>query len=142
MCSPSIIAVSTTADTLNEALRRFDLDQCANGDLVVGIMGRACMRGCGILLVQLGPPSWWSFFFDGRAYATNRCLRKKMEELEGKRQNVMAVTDFLALFWQFQHNQKKGDAMKKIIWALAFAITTGMALTTAFGFDLLPLHLF
>ena len=23
-------------------LRRFDLDQCANGDLVVGIMGRAC----------------------------------------------------------------------------------------------------
>jgi hypothetical protein len=36
---------------------------------------------------------------------------------------------------------KKGDAMKKIIWALAFAITTGMALTTAFGFNLLPLHL-
>ena len=31
--------------------------------------------------------------------------------------------------------------MKKIIWALAFAITTGVALTTAFGFDLLPLHL-
>jgi len=31
--------------------------------------------------------------------------------------------------------------MKKIIWALAFAITTGIALTTAFGFDLLPLHL-
>ena len=35
----------------------------------------------------------------------------------------------------------KGDAMKKIIWALAFAIATGVALTTAFGFDLLPLHL-
>jgi hypothetical protein len=31
--------------------------------------------------------------------------------------------------------------MKKIIWALAFTITTGMALTTAFGFNLLPLHL-
>ena len=65
-------------------LRRFDLDQCANGDLVVGIMGRACMRGRGILLVQLGPPSWWPFFFGGRGgVATNRCLRKKMEELEG-----------------------------------------------------------
>ena len=24
-----------------------------------------------------------------------------------KLQNVMAVTDFLALFWQFQHNQKR-----------------------------------
>jgi hypothetical protein len=29
--------------------------------------------------------------------------------------------------------------MKKIIWALAFAITTGVALTTAFGFGLIPL---
>jgi len=36
---------------------------------------------------------------------------------------------------------KKGDAVKKIIWALAFAITTGIALTTAFGFNLLPVHL-
>jgi hypothetical protein len=33
----------------------------------------------------------------------------------------------------------KGDAMKKIIWALAFAITTGVALTAAFGFGLIPL---
>ena len=33
----------------------------------------------------------------------------------------------------------KGDAMKKIIWALAFATTTGVALTTAFGFGLIPL---
>jgi hypothetical protein len=53
----------------------------------------------------------------------------------------MAITDFLALFWQTQHNKKRGTAMKKIIWALAFAIATGVALTTAFGFDLLPLHL-
>jgi len=29
--------------------------------------------------------------------------------------------------------------MKKIIWAVALAITTGMALTTAFGFGLIPL---
>jgi hypothetical protein len=33
----------------------------------------------------------------------------------------------------------KGDAMKKIIWALAFVITTGVALTAAFGFGLIPL---
>ena len=32
----------------------------------------------------------------------------------------------------------KGDAMKKIIWAFAFAVATGMALTTAFGFGLIP----
>jgi hypothetical protein len=32
------IAMSTTADTLNEGpLRRFDLDQCANGDLLLGL---------------------------------------------------------------------------------------------------------
>jgi hypothetical protein len=24
-----------------------------------------------------------------------------------KLQNVMAITDFLALFWQFQHNQRR-----------------------------------
>ena len=30
-------------------------------------------------------------------------------------------------------------SLKKIIWALAFAITTGVALTTAFGFGLIPL---
>jgi len=29
--------------------------------------------------------------------------------------------------------------MKKIIWALTFAITTGVALTTAFGLGLIPL---
>jgi hypothetical protein len=29
--------------------------------------------------------------------------------------------------------------MKKIIWALAFVITTGVALTTAFGFGFIPL---
>ena len=33
----------------------------------------------------------------------------------------------------------KGDTMKKIIWALTFAITTGVALTTAFGLGLIPL---
>ena len=26
-----------------------------------------------------------------------------------KLQNVMAITDFLALFWQSNHNQKRGD---------------------------------
>jgi len=41
---------------------RFDLDQCADCDPVVGIMGRACMRGRGILLVQLGPPQLVAFF--------------------------------------------------------------------------------
>jgi len=61
----------------------------------------------------------------------------------GKFQNVMAVTEVLALFWQSPHNQKWGTAMKKIaaILALAFALTIGMTLTTAFAFSLLPLLL-
>jgi len=55
----------------------------------------------------------------------------------------MAVTEVLALFWQSPHNQKWGTAMKKIaaILALAFALTIGMTLTTAFAFSLLPLLL-
>ncbi len=56
-------------------------------------------------------------------------------------ENVMAVTEVLALFWQSPPSKKRGAAMKKIavILALAFAVTTGMALTTAFGFGLIPL---
>jgi hypothetical protein len=49
----------------------------------------------------------------------------------------------LALFWQSPHNQKRGTAMTiPAILALAFAITTGVALTTAFGFGLLPLGIY
>jgi hypothetical protein len=52
----------------------------------------------------------------------------------------MAVTDLLALFWQSQHSYRRVIAMTiAAILALAFAITTGMALTTAFAFGLLPL---
>jgi hypothetical protein len=55
----------------------------------------------------------------------------------------MAVTDVLALFWQISTPVKRGTAMKRIalILALAFAFATGMALTTAFAFGLLPLLL-
>jgi hypothetical protein len=56
-----------------------------------------------------------------------------------KLQNVMAITDFLALFWQFLHNQKRGTSMIPVILALGLA--TGMALTIAFAFGLLPLVL-
>ena len=52
----------------------------------------------------------------------------------------MAVTDVLALFWQFAHYWRRVIVMTTAAnVALAFAITTGMALTTAFGFGLLPL---
>jgi len=51
----------------------------------------------------------------------------------------MAITEFLALFWQFPHNQKRGTSMIPVILALGLA--TGMALTTAFAFGLLPLVL-
>ena len=54
-----------------------------------------------------------------------------------KLQNVMVVTDVLALFWQF--NEKRGTSMIPVILALGLA--TGMALTTAFAFGLLPLVL-
>jgi hypothetical protein len=55
----------------------------------------------------------------------------------------MAVTDVLALFWQSPHRSKRVTAMTKgVILALAFAITTGVALTTAFGFGLLPLGIY
>ena len=65
-----------------------------------------------------------------------RCAREKLL-------NVMAITDVLALFRQSPHSQKRDAAMKKIsvIVALAFALTAGMALTTAFAFSLLPLVL-
>jgi hypothetical protein len=45
----------------------------------------------------------------------------------------------LALFWQSQHNQKRGTSMIPVILALGIAV--GMALTTAFAFGLLPLIL-
>ncbi len=53
----------------------------------------------------------------------------------------MAPGSDLTCFWQSAHKQKRGAVMKKIavILALAFALTTGMALTTAFGCGLLPL---
>jgi hypothetical protein len=54
-------------------------------------------------------------------------------------QNVMAITDVLALFWQSLHNQKRGTSMIPVILALGLA--AGMALTTAFAFGLLPLLL-
>jgi len=34
-----------------------------NGDLLLGLGAAPCSTGRGILLVQLGPPSWWPFFF-------------------------------------------------------------------------------
>jgi hypothetical protein len=54
----------------------------------------------------------------------------------------MVVTEVLALFWQPQH-ARRGVIVMTIaaILALAFAITTGMALTTAFAFGPLPLPL-
>jgi hypothetical protein len=42
----------------------------------------------------------------------------------------------LALFWQSAHNKIGATAMIPVILAMAFV---GMALTTAFGFGLLPL---
>jgi hypothetical protein len=51
----------------------------------------------------------------------------------------MAVTDVLALLWQLSHCWKKGTAMIAVILPLAFALITGIALTTAFAFGLLPL---
>jgi hypothetical protein len=53
----------------------------------------------------------------------------------------MAITDVLALFWQSRHSKKGALAMKKIavILPLAFTLTTGVALTTAFGLGLIPL---
>jgi hypothetical protein len=51
----------------------------------------------------------------------------------------MAITDVLELFWQSQHNQKRGTSMIPVILALGLAV--GMAMTTAFAFGLLPLVL-
>jgi len=59
----------------------------------------------------------------------------------GKLQNVMAVTEVLALFWQPHHNQKRSTAMKKTAAIVGVAFTVGMVLTTAFAFSLLPLAL-
>jgi hypothetical protein len=56
-----------------------------------------------------------------------------------KLQNVMAITDVFALFWQSRHDQKRGTSMIPVILALGLA--AGMALTTAFAFGLLPLLL-
>ena len=55
----------------------------------------------------------------------------------------MAVTEILALFCNLYVPEEEGIAMKKIavILALAFAVTIGMVLTTAFAFELLPLLL-
>jgi hypothetical protein len=54
----------------------------------------------------------------------------------------MALTEVLALFCQSQDTQRGVIAMTiAAILALAFAITAGMALTTAFAFGLLPLGL-
>ena len=53
-----------------------------------------------------------------------------------KQQTVMAVTDVLALFWQSSIAERRGTAMIAVI---AFALITGMVLTTAFAFGLLPL---
>jgi hypothetical protein len=54
----------------------------------------------------------------------------------------MVVTEVLALFWQPQHTRRGVIVMTvAAILALAFAITTGMALTTAFAFGPLPLPL-
>jgi hypothetical protein len=64
---------------------------------------------------------WWPIFF-----------LKKL-------QNVMAITDVLALFWQPQHNEKMDTSMIPAI--LALGLVTGMVLTTAFAFGLLPLVL-
>jgi hypothetical protein len=53
----------------------------------------------------------------------------------------MAITDVLALFWQSADTSKRVTAMTtSVILALGFAITTGMALATAFGSGLLPLN--
>jgi hypothetical protein len=55
----------------------------------------------------------------------------------------MAVTDVLALFWQSQHCCRRViGMMTAAILALAFAITTGIALAAAFGFGLLPLGIY
>jgi hypothetical protein len=54
---------------------------------------------------------------------------------------VIAVTDLLALSWQSPQRKKGEIAMKKIAVILALAIATGMTLTTAFAFSVLPLHL-
>jgi hypothetical protein len=60
--------------------------------------------------------------------------------LSEKLQKVMAVTDVLALFWQGWHAWRGVIAMRiAVILALAFAITTGTALTAAFAFGLIPL---
>jgi hypothetical protein len=54
----------------------------------------------------------------------------------------MVVTEVIALFWQPQHTRRGVIVMTiAAILALAFAITTGMALTTAFAFGPLPLPL-
>jgi hypothetical protein len=54
----------------------------------------------------------------------------------------MALTEVLAPFWQSEGTRRGVIAMTiAAILALAFAITTGMALTTAFAFGLLPLPL-
>jgi hypothetical protein len=66
-----------------------------------------------------------------QAHSTQTCPKKL--------QNVMAVTDVLALLWQSFAQLEKGTAMIAAILSLAFALVTGMALTTAFAFGLLPL---
>jgi hypothetical protein len=52
----------------------------------------------------------------------------------------MPITDVLALYWQSPHSSRGVIAMTTaVILALGFALTTGMALTAAFGFGLIPL---
>jgi len=51
----------------------------------------------------------------------------------------MAITEVLALFWQFPHDQKRGTAM--VLTILALGLAAGMALTPAFAFGPLPLLL-
>jgi hypothetical protein len=101
----------------------FDADQCADLRRVVEIM--SCASVTEALSSNLGHPEWVAYF------------------LSEKLQNVMAVTDVLPLFWQTEYQWRGEIAMKKIalILALAFAFTTGMALTTAFAFGLIPLLL-
>jgi hypothetical protein len=49
-----------------------------------------------------------------------------------KLQNVMAVTDAPGRYWQFTITKRGDTIMKKIalVFALAFAFTTGMAVVT------------
>jgi len=51
-------------------------------------------------------------------------------------QNVMAVTDCLPCSGNLKHNEKGATTMIPAILAMTFV---GIALTTAFGFGLLPL---